>query len=112
MSKWASRFNLSNLDHKPSIILSNTSDKEDEIDAVVNAISTMQVSLKDDIKKRELTEVALKKSQHKLSIAINNADLGFCEYNQKTSRFSGNEHFSKHLGLTHELLEKLENPIN
>jgi PAS domain-containing protein len=112
MSEWASRFNLSNLDHKLSIIPSSTSDKEDEIDAVVNAINTMRVSLKNDIKKREITELALKKSQHKLSIAINNADLGFCEYNQKTSRFSGNEHFSKHLGTTHELLEKLENPID
>jgi PAS domain-containing protein len=112
MSEWASRFNLKNLDHKLSIIPSNTSDKEDEIDAVVNAINTMRVSLKDDIKKREFTELALKKSQHKLSIAINNADLGFCEYNQKTSRFSGNEHFSKHLGTTHELLGKLENPID
>jgi HAMP domain-containing protein len=112
MSQWARRFNLNNLDHKLSITSSNTSDKEDEIDAVVNAINSMRVSLKEDIKKREVAESALKKSQHKLSIAINNADLGFCEYSQKTNRFSGNKHFSKHLGLAHELLENLENPLD
>jgi HAMP domain-containing protein len=116
MSQWANRFNLNNLDQKLTLNSShnwsNVLEKEDEIDAVVNAINSMRISLKDDIKKRELTELALKKSQYKLSIAINNAELGFCEYSQKTDRFSGNKHFSKHLEIDPKVLEEIENPID
>jgi PAS domain-containing protein len=116
MSHWANRFNLNDLDQKltlsSSYNLSKTPEREDEIDAVVNAINTMRVSLKDDIKKRELAELALKKSQEKLSIAVNNAELGFCEYSQRTDRFSGNKHFAKHIGIEHEALGKVENPID
>jgi hypothetical protein len=116
MSQWANRFNLNNLDQKLTLNSShnwsNALEKEDEIDAVVNAINSMRISLKDDVKKRELTELALKNSQYKLSIAINNAELGFCEYSQKTDRFSGNKHFSKHLEIDPKVLEEIENPID
>lgn len=112
MSQWASRFSLNDLDQELSLSASNKSEKPDEIDSVVGAINSMRVSLKEDIRKRELTELALNKSQHKLSIAINNAELGFCEYSQKTDRFQGNEHFSKHLGIEPDLLEKIEHPID
>ena len=112
MSQWASRFSLNVLDQELSLSTSNTSEKPDEIDSVVGAINSMRVSLKEDIRKRELTELALNKSQHKLSIAINNAELGFCEYSQKTDCFQGNDHFSKHLGIEPELLEKIEHPID
>jgi PAS domain-containing protein len=112
MSQWASRFSLNDLDQELSLSTSNKSEKPDEIDSVVGAINSMRVSLKEDIRKRELTELALNKSQHKLSIAINNAELGFCEYSQKTDCFQGNDHFSKHLGIEPELLEKIEHPID
>ena len=112
MSQWAGRFSLDDLDHELSLGSSNTVEKQDEIDAVVSAINSMRISLKEDIKKRETTELALNKSQYKLSIAINNAELGFCEYSQKTDRFSGNDHFSKHLGIAPELLETIEDPID
>ena len=112
MSRWANHFNLNNLDYELSLSPGSTSSKADEIDAVANAINSMRISLKNDIKKRELIEVALHKSQYKLSIAINNAELGFCEYNQKTDKFISNEHFSKHLGITPQELESLVNPID
>lgn len=112
MSQWANNFSLNDLDRELSLSPSDHSNKQDEIDSVVNAINSMRISLKEDIKKRELTELALNKSQYKLSIAINNAELGFCEYSQKTDRFSGNEHFSKHLSLDPGLLEKIEHPID
>jgi len=112
MSQWANRFSLNDLDQELSLSSSRKPERADEIDSVVGAINSMRVSLKEDIKKRELTELALNKSQHKLSIAINNADLGFCEYSQKTDRFQGNDHFSKHLGITPEILEKIEHPID
>jgi PAS domain-containing protein len=112
MSQWAGRFSLDDLDHELSLDSSNTFEKQDEIDAVVSAINSMRISLKEDIKKRESTELALNKSQYKLSIAINNAELGFCEYSQKTDRFVGNEHFSKHLGIEPGLLETIEDPID
>lgn len=112
MSRWASHFNLNNLDYELSLNPRASASTSDEIDAVASAINSMRISLKSDIKKRELVEVALNKSQYKLSIAINNAELGFCEYNQKTDRLIGNEHFSKHLGITPQELESLENPID
>jgi HAMP domain-containing protein len=112
MSQWANNFSLNDLDRELTLNSSDHSNKQDEIDSVVNAINSMRISLKEDIKKRELTELALNKSQYKLSIAINNAELGFCEYSQKTDRFSGNEHFSRHLGLDPGLLEKIEHPID
>ncbi|MBQ0731535.1 MAG: hypothetical protein KBT75_12585, partial [Oleispira antarctica] len=111
MSQWASRFSLNDLDHELSLNSSHTVNAQDEIDSVVNAINSMRISLKEDIKKREDIERALNKSQYKLSIAINNAELGFCEYSQKTDRFSGNEHFSKHIGIDPGALEKIEDPI-
>jgi PAS domain-containing protein len=86
MSRWASHFNLNNLNYELLLSPSPSVSSADEIDA--------------------------NKSQYKLSIAINNAELGFCEYNQKTDRFMGNEHFSKHLGITPQELESLENPID
>jgi PAS domain-containing protein len=112
MSQWASHFSLNDLDNELSLNSTDKSEKPDEIDSVVIAINSMRVSLKEDIKKRELTELALNKSQYKLSIAINNAELGFCEYSQKTDRFQGNEHFSKHLGIDPNTLDKIEHPID
>ncbi|MGK0248556.1 MAG: HAMP domain-containing protein [Oleispira sp.] len=116
ISQWANRFHLHDLDQKLTLSSSynspNPLKKEDEIDAVVNAINRMRISLKDDIKKREDTELAFNKSQYKLSIAVNNVELGFCEYSQKTDRFSGNKHFAKHLGIDHEALREIENPID
>jgi PAS domain-containing protein len=112
MSQWASRFSLNDLDQELSLSTSHKPERPDEIDSVVGAINSMRVSLKNDIKKREFTELALNKSQHKLSIAINNAELGFCEYSQKTDNFQGNDHFSKHLGIDPESLGKIEHPID
>lgn len=109
MSKWANTFSLNNLDNELKI---NSSDKHDEIDAVVEAINSMRNSLKDDITKRELTERALNQTQYKLSIAINNAELGFCEYSQKSDRFNGNNHFANHLNIDHSLLNSIEHPVD
>lgn len=114
MSNWAKKFTINDLDYELSIEAPSKSrnNKPDEIDAVVSAINSMRNSLKEDIKKRELTEQTLNKTQYKLSIAINNAELGFCEYSQKTDRFSGNDHFANHLELEPTQLEQLEHPID
>ncbi len=114
MSNWAKQFTINNLDYELMIERPshNKNNKTDEIDAVVSAINIMRNSLKEDIKKREMTEKTLNKTQYKLSIAINNAELGFCEYSQKTDRFSGNEHFANHLELEPAQLEQLEHPID
>ncbi len=112
MSHWAKRFSINDLDHELIVESKHKKDKPDEIDSVVSAINSMRNSLKEDIKKRELTELALNQTQYKLSIAINNAELGFCEYSQKNDRFAGNEHFSHHLQLDHGELEQIEHPID
>jgi hypothetical protein len=109
MSKWANTFSLNNLDDELKL---NPNDKHDEIDAVVEAINSMRNSLKEDISKRELTEHTLNQTQYKLSIAINNAELGFCEYSQKSDRFDGNNHFANHLNIDHDLLNSIEHPVD
>jgi hypothetical protein len=109
MSKWAESFNLNNLDNK---LILGSSNKHDEIDAVAHAINSMRNSLKDDVAKRELTEYALNKTQYKLSIAINNAELGFCEYSQIRDRFDSNAHFAHHLDISPEDLNAIDHPMD
>lgn len=112
MSQWANKFNINDLDNELVTTRSNKNHQPDEIDTVVKAINSMRNSLKDDLKIRAQTENTLTQTQYKLSIAINNAELGFCEYSQKTNRFSGNEHFSTHLELQPHQLEQLDHPID
>jgi PAS domain-containing protein len=112
MSKWASQFSINDLDHELKIESKHKKEKPDEIDSVVSAINSMRNSLKEDIKKRELTELTLNQTQYKLSIAINNAELGFCEYSQSNDRLAGNEHFSNHLQLEPGQLEHIDHPID
>lgn len=111
MSHWAKRFSLESLDNELKV-RPKSQKEHDELDSVVSAINNMRVSLKEDIKQRELAEQRLNQAQNKLSITINNAELGFCEYNQKEDRFIGNPHFAHHLELTPEALEDLENPVD
>ncbi len=112
MSQWANKFNINDLDNELVTTRPSKNHQPDEIDTVVKAINSMRNSLKDDLKIRAQTENTLTQTQYKLSIAINNAELGFCEYNQKTNRFSGNEHFSTHLELQPHQLEQLDHPID
>jgi hypothetical protein len=109
MSKWAEDFSLNNLDSELKLD-SNTT--HDEIDEVVKAINSMRSSLQEDIKKRALTEHELNQTQYKLSIAINNAELGFCEYCQKQDSFVGNEHFAHHLQVMPEFLNTVKDPVD
>lgn len=109
MSKWAKNFNLDNLDNELKL---DSIDKHDEIDSVVHAINSMRNSLKEDVLKRELTEHTLNQTQYRLSIAINNAELGFCEYSQKLDRFDGNDHFAHHFNMIPEHLNAIEHPVD
>ena len=112
MSSWAHNFSFDNLD--AILVTGNPHEQKsyDEIDQVENAINTMRVSLKEDIDKRRHAEQELKLAQHKLSIAINNAELGFCEYNQKADRMSPNEHFANHLDISSESLRTMKHPVD
>lgn len=114
MSEWAQQFDINNLDNAlelhPKYINPNTDD--DEIDEVVGAINSMRVILKDDIKQRTETEFALKAAQHKLNIAVNNAELGFCEYDHQHNKMKANEHFIRQLHSTSEEISQLEHPLD
>lgn len=111
MARWAQIFSLDHLDTELKV-RTKTPPEDDEIDSVVSAINSMRISLKEDIQQRELAEQNLSQTQHKLSIAINNAELGFCEYNPKDDKFIGNSHFARHLELSPEELEHIENPAD
>jgi hypothetical protein len=109
MSKWAENFSLSNLDSALKLDKHKT---HDEIDEVAKAINSMRSSLQEDIEKRELAEHELNQTQYKLSIAINNAELGFCEYSQKLDRFVSNEHFAHHLQVAPDFIGRIKNPMD
>lgn len=109
MSKWAENFSLNNLD---SALKLDEHKTHDEIDEVVKAINSMRSSLQEDIEKRELAEHELNQAQYKLSIAIDNAELGFCEYSQKLDRFVSNEHFAHHLQVAPDFIGRIKNPMD
>lgn len=109
MSKWAEKFSLNNLD---SVLNLGSNKTHDEIDEVAKAINSMRSSLQEDIRKRELTEHELNQTQYKLSIAINNAELGFCEYSQRLDRFVSNEHFAHHLQVAPDFINTVKNPMD
>lgn len=109
MSKWAENFSLSNLDNALKLDEHKT---HDEIDEVVKAINSMRSSLQEDIEKRERAEHELNQTQYKLSIAIDNAELGFCEYSQKLDQFSSNDHFAHHLQVAPDYISRIKNPMD
>ncbi len=109
MSNWASHFSLDNLES--ALVLNSRSGKQDELDLVAAAINKMRNTLKADIVEREKSKAQLEETKEQLSIAVDNAALGLCQYNSQTDKISCNHHFAQLLGSNQKELEASEHPM-
>ena len=109
MSNWASRFSLDNLES--ALTLNSRSEKQDELDLVAAAINKMRNTLKADMVEREKSKAQLEETKEQLSIAVDNAALGLCQYNSQEDKISCNHHFAQLLGSNQKELEASEHPM-
>lgn len=71
----------------------------DELTQLVKAIRNMQTRLHEDAVTQLESRQQLENTKEKLAIAIDNASIGFCEYNVQHNQFQANHHFMRHIGL-------------
>jgi HAMP domain-containing protein len=105
MASWANTFNLKNLDNP--LNFNDNRHRNDELDLVANAINGMRKTLKSDAEERENARIQLLETKEQLTVAIDNAALGFARYFPEDDRFVCNNHFARHLATTQHELEAL-----
>lgn len=109
MSDWAGKFSLDNLDAPLS--MNSRNGEQDELDLVADAINEMRQTLKQDVIEREKSKAQLETTKEQLSIAIDNAALGLCQYNSQSDTIQCNHHFAQLLGSSQKELEAAEHPM-
>lgn len=72
---------------------------KDELTQLVNAIRNMQERLQQEAATQLESRRQLENTKEKLAIAIDNASIGFCEYDVFNNQFQANHHFMRHIGL-------------
>jgi len=107
LADWARNFSLENL-KGPQL----KRHKNDEIGAVSQAIHQMLGRLKLDMEEQKKAHQQLENTRNKLSVAVDNAGIGFCTYNAENDTLESNSHFAVHLATTETELEGLRHPIN
>lgn len=105
MASWANNFSLKNLDEPMEF--SDNRDRNDELDLVAHAINGMRKTLKSDAEEREAARKQLLETKEQLTVAIDNAALGFARYFPEDDRLVCNNHFARHLATTQHDLEAL-----
>lgn len=106
--QWARNFNLSSLDIEPPV---KKLGPYDELGLVVDAINQMRHTLKEDLRLREEEQTKHERLQSQLTLAVNNAELGFCRYSAKKDNFECNHHFANQLGFAVEDVNYLKKPL-
>lgn len=110
MAEWASAFNLNNLDQE--LAFPGNKERYDELDMVAAAINQMRNKLKLDIIERQKSQQQLEDTKEQLSVAIDNAALGFCQYYPNQDRLTCNNHFARQLATTQIELESMPHPMD
>ena len=105
MARWANGFSLSNLD--TPLRLSDSRPRYDELDMVADAINRMRDTLKQDALERERAREQLVETKEQLTVAIDNASLGFARYLPESDHMQCNNHFARHLATSKQELEAL-----
>lgn len=105
MASWANNFSLKNLDEPMEF--SDNRGRNDELDLVAHAINGMRKTLKSDAEEREAARKQLLETKEQLTVAIDNAALGFARYFPEDDRLVCNNHFARHLATTQHDLEAL-----
>ncbi|MEK9712171.1 MAG: hypothetical protein VW258_06370 [Thalassolituus sp.] len=109
MAQWANNFNLSNLD--TPLRFANSEAKFDELDMVAHAINRMRETLREDAQERERSREQLVEAKEQLTVAIDNALLGFARYLPESDHLQCNNHFARHLATTRQELEGIPNAM-
>lgn len=107
MTRWVRSFSLDNPDEP--LDFSTSPERPDELDMVANAINTMRERLLNDAKEREQAREQLVETKEQLTVAIDNASLGFARYLPESDQLICNSHFACHLATTREQLESMPN---
>ncbi|UXD87772.1 HAMP domain-containing protein [Thalassolituus hydrocarboniclasticus] len=110
MAEWASQFSLNKLDHP--LQLNEKAHKRDELSMVADAINRMRETLQQDVEERERSHMQLENTKEQLSMAINNAAIGFCRYLPEEDTFDCNNHFANQLASTELELESMKHPMD
>jgi HAMP domain-containing protein len=110
MAEWASQFSLNKLDHP--LVLNDPPHKRDELNMVADAINRMRDTLQQDVDERERARMQLENTKEQLSMAINNAAIGFCRYLPDNDSFECNNHFANQLASTELELESMKHPMD
>lgn len=110
MAEWAGAFNLKNLDQE--LTFSGNKQRNDELDMVAAAINQMRNTLKLDMIDRQKSQQQLEDTKEQLSVAIDNAALGFCQYYPNQDRLTCNNHFARQLATTQTELESMAHPMD
>lgn len=105
LASWANTFSLKNLDEPMEF--KDNKHRNDELDLVANAINGMRKTLKSDAEERESARKQLLATKEQLTVAIDNAALGFARYFPEDDRIVCNNHFARHLATTQHELEAL-----
>lgn len=109
MAEWAQEFSLNNLDK--ALEFPGGKVRYDELDMVADAINRMRDTLKQDAQERELSKQQLMQTKEQLSVAIDNASLGFARYFPEIDRLECNNHFARQLATTQHELEAMVRPM-
>src|SRR5690606_34011502 len=86
--------------------------KRDELNMVADAINRMRDTLQQDVDERERARMQLENTKEQLSMAINNAAIGFCRYLPDNDSFECNNHFANQLASTELELESMKHPMD
>lgn len=109
MADWALNFRLEN----PELALNvdHPGYEQDEISQVADAINRMRLTLKHDLERREAENQQREQLKEQLSLAVDNAALGFCRYDIPENTFYCNSHFAGQLGTNEVSIESLKEPM-
>ncbi len=105
MAQWAHTFSLNNLDDP--LQFKDQHKRSDELDMVANAINRMRETLRSDAQEREQAREQLVETKEQLTVAIDNASLGFARYLPESDHLQCNNHFARHLATTRQELESM-----
>lgn len=109
MARWAQNFSLTNLDDE--LVIDKTAHVEDEFSYVVDAINQMRMTIQDELTLREKENLQRGQLQKQLTLAVDNAALGFCRYELNNKKFICNTHFASQLGTNEVDIEDMRDPM-
>lgn len=109
LANWAERMNLSSLDEFPR--LKRDKQVDDELSSLADAITRMCETLLSETEKQKQVQREIEDARNQLSLAVENASIGFCRYIASEKKIIPNGHFCRQLRISETQLKALEDPL-